>query len=84
MVMAVHSQTIQIPPCPNGWSSLWIGYSFVMVSTWGTSEHPHLVPLCPCPQFSASCSAGLSSGPKPAQGPGLLCRGQQPFPPPAS
>lgn len=32
MVMAVHSQTIQIPPCPNGWSSLWIGYSFVMVS----------------------------------------------------
>lgn len=32
MVIAVHSQTIQIPPCPEGWSSLWIGYSFVMVS----------------------------------------------------
>lgn len=31
MVIAVHSQTIQIPQCPEGWSSLWIGYSFVMV-----------------------------------------------------
>lgn len=36
MVMAVHSQTIQIPQCPSGWSSLWIGYSFVMVS----APHP--------------------------------------------
>lgn len=35
MVIAVHSQTIQIPPCPEGWSSLWIGYSFVMVSSLG-------------------------------------------------
>lgn len=31
MVIAVHSQTIQIPTCPRGWDSLWIGYSFVMV-----------------------------------------------------
>lgn len=31
MVIAVHSQTIMIPPCPRGWDSLWIGYSFVMV-----------------------------------------------------
>lgn len=37
MVIAVHSQTIQIPPCPEGWSSLWIGYSFVMVSALGDS-----------------------------------------------
>uniref|UniRef100_A0A183V3I4 Collagen IV NC1 domain-containing protein n=1 Tax=Toxocara canis TaxID=6265 RepID=A0A183V3I4_TOXCA len=29
-VIAVHSQTIQIPNCPNGWNSLWIGYSFAM------------------------------------------------------
>lgn len=35
MVMAVHSQTIQIPPCPSGWSSLWIGYSFVMHTSAG-------------------------------------------------
>lgn len=31
MVIAVHSQTIAIPACPQGWVSLWIGYSFVMV-----------------------------------------------------
>ncbi|EPY74596.1 hypothetical protein CB1_001951014 [Camelus ferus] len=35
MVMAVHSQTIQIPECPAGWSSLWIGYSFVMHTSAG-------------------------------------------------
>lgn len=35
MVMAVHSQTIQIPQCPAGWSSLWIGYSFVMHTSAG-------------------------------------------------
>lgn len=32
MVLAVHSQTIMIPACPSGWDSLWIGYSYVMVS----------------------------------------------------
>lgn len=31
-VIAVHSQTLDIPNCPAGWNSLWIGYSFVMVS----------------------------------------------------
>lgn len=31
VVIAVHSQTIQIPHCPQGWDSLWIGYSFMMV-----------------------------------------------------
>lgn len=40
MVMAVHSQTIQIPQCPSGWSSLWIGYSFVMVSILGNPLRP--------------------------------------------
>lgn len=33
-VIAVHSQTIDIPNCPRGWSSLWIGYSFVMVHNY--------------------------------------------------
>lgn len=32
VVIAVHSQTLQIPDCPNGWVSLWIGFSFIMVS----------------------------------------------------
>lgn len=31
-VIAVHSQTLQIPECPIGWSGMWIGYSFAMVS----------------------------------------------------
>lgn len=30
-VIAVHSQTLQIPECPIGWSGMWIGYSFAMV-----------------------------------------------------
>ena len=51
MVMAVHSQTIQIPQCPTGWSSLWIGYSFVMVSVWSSSVFPpkrhHDLPTSP-------------------------------------
>jgi len=31
-VIAVHSQSVSIPDCPNGWSELWTGYSFIMVS----------------------------------------------------
>lgn len=30
MAIAVHSQEETIPDCPEGWVSLWIGYSFVM------------------------------------------------------
>lgn len=29
--VAVHSQDNTIPQCPEGWRSLWIGYSFLMV-----------------------------------------------------
>ncbi|KAF0026560.1 hypothetical protein F2P81_021297 [Scophthalmus maximus] len=36
MVIAVHSQNIMIPPCPQGWDSLWIGYSFVMHTSAGS------------------------------------------------
>lgn len=31
-VIAVHSQSLQIPECPYGWEGLWIGYTFLMVS----------------------------------------------------
>ena len=31
-VIAVHSQTTEYPDCPQGWSSLWVGFSFAMVS----------------------------------------------------
>ncbi|KAJ8307287.1 hypothetical protein KUTeg_015371 [Tegillarca granosa] len=29
-IIAVHSQTHQVPACPSGWQSVWIGYSFGM------------------------------------------------------
>ena len=35
-VIAVHSQAETIPSCPNGWSRLWDGYSFVMVYIYFT------------------------------------------------
>lgn len=30
--IAIHSQSSEVPECPRGWRSLWIGYSFAMVS----------------------------------------------------
>ena len=32
VVLAVHSQDSSLPDCPANWESLWIGYSFAMVS----------------------------------------------------
>ena len=32
-VIAVHSQDMNVPQCPPSWDSLWIGYSFAMVTT---------------------------------------------------
>lgn len=29
-ILAIHSQDMNIPDCPRGWESLWIGYSFAM------------------------------------------------------
>lgn len=33
--VAVHSQDMNIPSCPPGWRSLWIGYSFLMHTAAG-------------------------------------------------
>jgi len=33
--IAVHSQTIDIPECPVGWTGLWAGYSFLSVRIKG-------------------------------------------------
>lgn len=30
-VITLHSQTTDVPQCPNGWDGLWQGYSFIMV-----------------------------------------------------
>ena len=32
-IIELHSQTLHIPECPIGWTDLWAGYSFVMVSS---------------------------------------------------
>ena len=32
-VIAVHSQDMNIPDCPQDWEALWLGYSFAMVDT---------------------------------------------------
>lgn len=40
-VIAVHSQSLTMPDCPSGWSGLWIGYSFVMVSKFDCISYLH-------------------------------------------
>lgn len=62
VVIAVHSQTIQIPHCPQGWDSLWIGYSFMMVWIAHPCFSRHSWPSIICPflptwrQLSYLCS----------------------------
>lgn len=29
-LMAMHSQSLDVPACPTGWTGVWTGYSFVM------------------------------------------------------
>lgn len=45
-VIAIHSQTTLIPVCPQGWESLWTGYSFVMQTGAGAegSSQPLVSP----------------------------------------
>ncbi|KAF7243598.1 Collagen alpha-1(IV) chain [Varanus komodoensis] len=59
MVIAVHSQTVQIPPCPEGWSSLWIGYSFVMSFLLVLSQGQLIPQFLPDP--STFCRREISS-----------------------
>jgi collagen type IV alpha len=33
--IAIHSQSTEVPDCPRGWRSLWIGYSFAMHTASG-------------------------------------------------
>lgn len=45
--VALHSQDQSVPPCPRAWRSLWIGYSFLMVSPrTPLSCHSLCCPLC--------------------------------------
>ena len=38
-VIALHSQTLNVPECPENWDYLWEGYSFIMVEYTYTSIH---------------------------------------------
>lgn len=29
-ILAVHSQSVEVPDCPIGWELMWIGYSYFM------------------------------------------------------
>uniref|UniRef100_A0AAR2LEN1 Collagen IV NC1 domain-containing protein n=1 Tax=Pygocentrus nattereri TaxID=42514 RepID=A0AAR2LEN1_PYGNA len=59
--IAIHSQTTQTPQCPQGWLSLWTGYSFAMqtgagaegsgqplISPGSCLEHFRQVPFIEC------------------------------------
>jgi integrin beta 8 len=35
-VLAVHSQSMDIPDCPRGWEEMWTGFSYVMLTTDNT------------------------------------------------
>lgn len=55
-VITVHSQSVQVPDCPDGWDPLWRGFSFLMVR-----QHYHAPP--PIQEMSVTspfqCSANL-------------------------
>ena len=37
--LALHSQSMDVPKCPQNWQELWIGYSFIMVSEDSRKQH---------------------------------------------
>jgi len=48
-VMAVHSQSMNVPDCPTNWKGLWIGYSFAMhtgAGAEGTGQALHSPGSC--------------------------------------
>ena len=48
-VISVHSQTGKNPQCPDGWSRLWDGYSFVMVRIFlNFKQQYNSISLCAC------------------------------------
>lgn len=47
-VIAVHSQSLHVPDCPEHWTQLWIGYSFAMVRQ-NTSHVLNVIMICSFP-----------------------------------
>lgn len=60
--VAVHSQDQSIPPCPRAWRSLWIGYSFLMVSPCAPPPPPTALPLPSGRDGNSVASAQIDSG----------------------
>ncbi|KAK5605073.1 Collagen alpha-1(IV) chain, partial [Crenichthys baileyi] len=67
-VIAVHSQTTELPSCPSSWTPLWEGYSFVMetglgaegsgqplVSPGSCLENFHRMPFIECNGNPGTC-----------------------------
>ncbi|MEQ2249921.1 Collagen alpha-5(IV) chain [Ilyodon furcidens] len=67
-VIAVHSQTTELPNCPSSWTPLWEGYSFVMetglgaegsgqplVSPGSCLENFHKMPFIECNGNPGTC-----------------------------
>ena len=40
--LALHSQSMDVPKCPQNWQELWIGYSFIMVSEDSLNQNTKL------------------------------------------
>ncbi|KPP78809.1 hypothetical protein Z043_101659 [Scleropages formosus] len=67
VAVAVHSQDSTIPKCPQGWRSLWIGYSFLMHTASGEGggqslmspgsclEHFRTTPFIECSGARGTC-----------------------------
>ena len=55
--LALHSQSMDVPKCPQNWQELWIGYSFIMVSedTLNQNNTRHQMSI-----FSLGCSSWVS------------------------
>lgn len=53
-ILAVHSQSVEVPECPQGWEGMWIGYSFWMNTDAGAqgSGQPLHSPGSCLPEFS--------------------------------
>ena len=55
--LALHSQSMDVPKCPQNWQELWIGYSFIMVSEGTLNQNTTLHQMS---IFSLGCSSWVS------------------------
>lgn len=51
-MIAIHSQSMDIPQCPGGWEEMWIGYSYFMVKMYFSVTICVFFNVFECPQQS--------------------------------